>query len=335
MKITREIKIAIIGLICIVLIIWGMNFLKGKNILKKTTRYYAVYERIENLQVSAPVMIKGFKAGQVGKLYFDNNSRGNIIAVLSVQEEFVIPVNSVARLFSSDLMGTKAIEINISDSTRIYEEGDTIPTEIEADLAEQVSIQMLPLKNKAEDLIKDIQEALEVIKYVFNESTQENLTRSFASIKRTIQSLEQTSYNIDTMIISERSKFKNIFSNIEDITGNLKENNDYFNHIIQNFSTISDSLAKSTIASTIINTNKTVVELNEILAKINNAEGTMGLLLNDDSLYFELDRVSKDLDALINDVKKNPKKYVHFSVIDLGKTVYISDDKKITEKNKK
>lgn len=334
-KIRTEVKAGIIVLITIGALIWGFYFLKGKDIFKNEDLYHAVYKRVDGLSESSLVLINGLKIGLVRKVDFISETDRNIIVTFAVPRDYKIQKNSVAEIFSLDLMGSKGIRINITSDSLFYKPGDTLISLIERDLKEQVSAQVLPLKSKAEDLLKSMDSVMVVIQYIFNESTRDNLSKTFASIKKTIENLEHSSVALDTLMQNEKGKLSRIFSNVESITHNLKANNDQLTNVINNFSNISDSLAKSNIKSTIYNANQALTDANLILNKIKSGEGTIGMLLNNDSLYNNLERSSLNLDKLLKDIRENPKRYLHFSVFDFGKTVIVDEDGNKVKKNKK
>lgn len=320
MKIPVEIKIGIIAVIALALLFWGFNYLKGKNMLKQTNRYYGIYDNVEGLKETAPVLLKGYKVGQVDAIYFNREYAPDKLTVaFSVEKRFKIPSRSVASIFSSDLMGTKAVRLELSEGETYLVDGDTLVSEVEASLQEQVSVQMLPLKNKAEDLMLEIQKALEAMQYVFNESTQKNLRKSFESIKNTIASLESTSSALDTLVQEEKAELAGIFQNVASITTTIRNNNEALSHAIQNISAISDSIAAASLTQTIGNAERVFMETGSIMEKINRGEGSLGLLLHNDSLYRNLESTSKSLDKLVRDINENPKKYLRFSVFDFGK----------------
>lgn len=208
---------------------------------------------------------------------------------------------------------------------------------IEGDLKEQVSMQMLPLKRKAENLMSSVDSVLSVIQYIFNKDTRENLTRSFSSIEHTFQRLENTAGTLDTIVTGQKSHMENIITNIDSISTNLKDNNKNITNILTNFSSISDSLSAIEIAQTINNAKLTLKQTNDILEKINSGKGSLGLLINNDTLYMNLEAASNNLTNLLIDLKNNPKKYVHFSLFDTGKSVYLNSEKtnKLLTKEKK
>ncbi len=261
-----------------------------------------------------PVSINGLNVGQVKNLYFEDNHSGRIVVEIVVTSDFPIPVNSIAKIYSSDIMGSKAIEIVLGNSTVIAVAGDTLLTSIEAGLKEEVNRQVQPIKKKAEDLLATIDSAVTVISEIFNENARRNLAQSFESIKNTLEAIQSASYEIDTLVTVERNRLADILTNIESITKNLDKNKDNINNIISNFSAISDTLAKAEIPKTFNNANIALKNIAEIADKINKGEGTIGLLIHNDSLYYQLEKSAADLNKLLEDIRKNPKKYVRFSL---------------------
>lgn len=334
-KISREIKAGVIVIIAIAFFVWGYTFLKGKDLLEKTYTYYAIYERVDGLMNSAPVFVNGLKVGNVGEILFLNDTNRNVIIELKVDKNFLIPYKSIAEIYSADLMGTRAIKIVLSNENKYYRPYDTIYSSIEADLKTQVSAQVLPLKHKAEDLIKSIDSVMTVVQSIFDKQTRYNISRSIESIKNAVESLEKTSVTLDTLVQSERYALTRIIANIESISENLRNNNELITNVIKNLSALSDSLQQANIKQTIFNANKALYEANLILDKINRGEGSLGMLIHNEQLYKNLESSSKNLDVLLRDLRENPKRYVHFSLFDFGRTVIIEDNEKNRKKYKK
>ncbi len=319
MKISREVKIALVFVVTLALFIWGFNFLSGKDVFSKQRTYYAVYDQINGLDEANPIVVSGLKIGQVKRISFHPDFKGKILVeFLVTNNDIEIPSNSVARLFSSDIMGSRAIEIRLGNSTTMAQSGDTLSTELAATLGEEVSIQMLPIKQKFENVMLSLDSVLVIIQSIFNENTRQNLMMSFESIKLTIQNLEHTTFTIDTLMTTQKYKLAAIIGNVESISANIKKNNDKITNIIENFSKISDTLAKANIASTIDNANKAIGEFSSIVERINRGEGSLGMLVNNDSLYRNLESSSDQLNQLIEDIKLNPQRYVHFSLFGRG-----------------
>lgn len=324
MKLSKYTKLGLLIVFSFAIFIWGMNYLKGIDFFKKNTTYSVIYERIDGLLESSAVMMNGYQVGQVKSIDFSDKNDGSLVVSFSLEGDFRIPRGSAARIISSDIMGTKSIKLQIIPSNSYYQPGDTIPGSIEEDLKEQVSMQVLPLKNKAEQLLASLDSAITVITYVFNAEARKNLSESFTRINQTILNLETVSNELSDLLVSEKSNLKGIIQNTNELTTSLNESTDDFSNIVSNFSSISDSLAAADLANLIVELRSSAEGINGIIEKVNAGEGSAGKLISDDELYGNLTEMSQSLDYLLKDVRNNPKRYVHFSAFDLGKNVYVS-----------
>ena len=312
-KLNKEIKVGVLIVLGLAFLYWGINFLGGRNFFSKTKIFYAVYNQVNGLAEANWVMINGVKVGEVREISF-MDIKGRVLVEFAIKNDVQIPKNSIARIYSSDVLGSKAIEIVLGESTELVKKGDTLLSQIQPSITEEVSYQMLPLKRKTESLMASLDSVLAVIQYVFNESTRENLKHSFESIRFTIQNLEHTTFNIDTLMSSQRTRLSQIIYNFESISSNIRTNNAKLTNIINNFSDISDSLSKAKIINTINNANKILSDFSLISNKINTGQGSLGLLINNDSLYNGLEKSSNELNLLLEDLRLNPHRYVHLSV---------------------
>ncbi|MCX7862594.1 MAG: MlaD family protein [Bacteroidales bacterium] len=333
-KISREIKAGVIVIIAIAFFIWGYSFLKGKDLFEKTYSYYAIYDRVDGLMTSAPVYVNGLKVGNVGNISFVNDSNRKVLIEIKVTKDFLIPQKTIAEIYSADLMGTRAIKLVLSNEKKYHLPNDTILSSVEADLKSQVSAQVLPLKHKAEELIMSIDSVMTVVQSIFDKQTRYNITRSIENIRVTLENLVKTSVTLDTLVQSEKYALTRIIANIESISENLRNNNELINNIMKNLSAVSDSLMQANIKQTVLNANKALYEANIILDKINKGEGSLGMLIHNDQLYKNLESSSKNLDLLLRDLRENPKRYVHFSLFDFGRTVILEDNEKNRKKYK-
>jgi phospholipid/cholesterol/gamma-HCH transport system substrate-binding protein len=321
-KISKYTKLGFLVLACLTILIWGINFLKGTNLFKKSTDYYVVYEKIDGLLESSSVTINGFQVGQVSEIQLLNDYSGRLMVTISLHGNYNIAKGTVAKIVSSDIMGTKSIKLEIVHSGEYYHPNDTIPGTTEGDLKEQVSMQVLPLKKKAEELIASLDSALTIVTAVFNEKTRENLMQSFENINRTVANIESASGELDKIISS--GKVNSIVTNLDSITTTISQNSHQINNIIKNFSTLSDSLSKLNINPVFAEISSSVTGLNKIIQKLNTTDSSAGLLINDPVLYQNLNSLASSLDLLLKDVRTNPKRYVHFSAFNVGKDVYIT-----------
>ncbi len=314
MKLSKEVKVGIVTTIAIGCFLFGFNFLKGKNLFSSQRKFYAVYSNIDGLVEADPFVINGFRIGMVGKIELYPDTTGRLIVTLIVKEDIKIPKNSVAKVVSSGLLSEKAVQLILGDGTDYANPGDTLSSAQEDNLKDAVNKTIAPLQKKATDLISSIDSVMTVVQEVLNDKTRKNITRSFESIRNTLSSLEVTSYRLDTMVISEQGKISNILTKVNVLATTLAGNSSDLSNIIKNFSSISDTLAKANIASVLNNADVALSQASSILGKINRGEGTMGMLINNDSLYHKLDSSAAELDKLLEDLRLNPERYVHLSV---------------------
>lgn len=331
-------KYVLIGLltaITILIFVFGLNYLKGKNYFIEEDTYFVVYQRIEGLTKSSPVLLNGYSVGQVRDIRFHDLSKGNLIVEFVVEKEIHIPDQSVARIFSQDLMGTKAIELEFSEKEDLMGPGDTLIAETEESLKEQVSIEMLPLKNKAEDLLKEMEDAIRIINLIFNERTRSNLKQIIEELNYTSRSLRSSTASIDTLLKEENQRIHRLLVNLESITNNFSQNNENITGLMANLRQLTDSLNKVDFNGTVEEVDSTLMAINHILIEIENQRGTLGKLIYDDSLYNALNRSTEDIGLLAEDLRVNPKRYLHFSAFDLGRTMYVLDEDKMKKRAEK
>jgi len=314
-KFSKEVKVGFLVTAALAALLWGMNYLKGIDIFTGDNKYFAIYNQVDGLVPSSDVILNGVKIGQVSKIEFLQDKSGRILATMLIKRKVFVGKNSVASIISSDLLGGRAIDIKLDSLSPPAQDGDTLLSDIQSSLSEQVG----PIKDKAERLIMSLDSLAVSLNQVFNPVTRKNLDNSVVNLDKSLKSIENASRSLDNMISSENGKLRKMIANVESITNNIKNNNEELSNVIRNFSQISDTLVKADLAAVISNTNKTLQQTSSIMEKINRGEGSLGLLINDDSLYNALQRGAEDLDRLLIDLKQNPRRYVHFSVFGGGK----------------
>lgn len=314
MKRYKQILIGVSFIFALLLFIWGYNFLKGKNLLEKQIIYYAEYHNVSGLVTANPVMINGVRIGQVRKVYLNPDLSGNVMVMMTLNQQFPIPGNTVAKIFSADLMGSKAIDLILGNSPTLAHSGDTLQSATEASLKEAVSAQVQPIKIKAEKLLSSIDSLVIAIHTVFTESAVDNLTASFDDIRKTFSHLENATSNIDTLVGTQSNRISSILTNIDSVTYMLNENREGISNIIANLDQFSDTLASTNISSTIDHANKSLEQLQFLLTQVNEGKGTLGMLMHNDTLYIEINKSAEELNKLLKDIRENPKRYVKFSL---------------------
>ena len=308
----KEFKIGLFAIASIIALIFGVNYLKGINILNENRNFYAVYGNIGGLQVGSTVLVNGYKVGMVSDINLLAQQRQNLLVTISIDKEFDIPVNTICKIVNQDLMGSKGITLVLGDNNYLVNSGDTLIGNIEGSLQDEVNAQILPLKNKAEELIGSIDSVMMIVTAVLNKNTRENLRNSLSSLDKTFELMSQTMGKVDTMVDLNDERISKVIQNLESITTNLESSNGKIKNILTNFSSLSDSLAKADIGTALQN-------LSDLTTKINNGEGSIGLLLKDDKIYVNFEKSTRELASLLEDIKKHPSRYVNFSIIGGGK----------------
>lgn len=308
MKITNETKVGVLAAVAIAILIIGYSFLKGNDVFSSENEFYARYDRVDGLAISKPVLVNGYQIGRVSDLTLQPN--GQILAQFKIDPEYAIPKNTIAKLESTDLLGGKAIVFELGTGSDFAEDGDTLNANIQKNLTDQIE----PIQKKAEQIIARLDSVLTSVNATLSPEFQRNFDRSFASIARTLETMEGTTKTVDGLVTSQSVKIAGIMSNLESITGNFRNNNAKITNIMSNFEKLSDDVAKANFAQTIAEANKAVADLQVIVNKVNTGQGTLGQLINDEKMYNNLNNAAANLDKLMIDLKANPKRYVSFSV---------------------
>lgn len=303
MKLYKEAKIGLIAVVIIALFIWGYGFLKSRNIFKPRDSYYAVYDDIDGLIESSQVLLKGYKVGAVNTIKFDYKKSGKFIVKFSLEERVKIPKNSIAQLISaSPISTTKDMKLIFSNSNEYYEPGDTLLSGIDKGLSGVLDL----LTKKAEVMLTSLDTSLTSVNKIFNDSTRESLRKAIKDFRSITNSLSQS--------LGENGDINKSMENLKSVSQNLKNNNEQLTNIIHNVSSLSDSLSKTEIKAMIANANRSLSNADSILASIKEGEGSLGLLVNNDTLYYNLKNASESLNKLLQDLYEHPKRYVHFSI---------------------
>lgn len=329
----KAIKIGLILVIVAGILIWGINFFKGRNLFTNENVYYTTYSQVEGLQVNSAVLLRGHKIGHVKDIYFTSSKYDQLTVELSIFSDIELPKASIAKIFSSDILGSKAIDIiipqNFNREDGYVQNYDTLNTEIEASITDQVRIEVAPLKAQAEKLLESAAIAIDQVKYVVNESNGQELRRCFIKLQDAIDAIHHSGVTLDTMLTNGSGNIQNILENVDSISYTINNHSDEIGTIINNFSKMSDSLSKANITQTLHKTEDAVTQLQTILKQVNSGQSSLGALIDDKSLYNNLDNASKQLNTLLIDVQEHPKRYVSFPIFSSGK------EKSKDTKNKK
>jgi phospholipid/cholesterol/gamma-HCH transport system substrate-binding protein len=320
LKLTREIKTAVLVIASILLFIWGYSFLKGRDLLSSYKTLYVEYETVEGLTASAPVTINGLEIGRVINIAINGNT-GNLLVELQIKSDFPISKSSIASIYEPGFIGGKQIAIvpNFKDKS-VVEQGDVLKGEIRLGLTDKVGDKLVPLQEKLDKIMANADVLITGVNNVLDKKAQEDLRISLGELSKTLEQFHKASLSMNTILDENKTQIKGVVTN--------------FNQISDNFSKISDSLNKADLGKTVKDLNKALGKVDGIMKGLEAGEGTMGKLLNDDVLYNNLSKTSTELELLLQDVRLNPTRYINVSIFGKKNKPYIAPVSEIILKEK-
>ena len=302
MKFTKEIKVGFLAVLGIMMSVFSYNYLKGINLFDKNRKFTVKYEKVDGLSVSNPVTMNGFKIGKVQKINFNSKNTRELLVDIIIDNDVIFPKTSLAELYETGLIGGKAIAIipDYKNDSTIAIDGDFLKGVIKPGLTELVN-QILPqVQLQIEAVMKNAEIVLQNINTLFDDETKKELKSSIEDFSNLTSSLSETSDEISKLIADNSENLTNSLSDFRSASNNIKS--------------ITDSLNSDDIKSITINLNSLVNNLNSITTSLKNSEGTAGKLINDKSIYDNLENATNQLNRLIEDIKLNPSRYINFSV---------------------
>ena len=300
MRLSKEIKAAFFVLSTILLFIFGFNFLKGSSLLDKQKTIYAVYDEVDGLLVGANVMINGLSIGNVTELDFLPNST-KILVTIKVKDKLNFSSKSTASIYETGVLGGLAISISpVFEKESIIKTGDTLKSNVRPGLTELINRQIEPLSRQLQSTITSVDSIFTGASNVLNRQTQEEIKESINVLTSAIKAIKNSSIIIEQTLTSKNTQINNTIDNFEKISSNL--------------SNVSDELNSFDLSTLLSNLEVSVDGIGSIVNKLESDNSTIGKLINEDEVYNNLNSSIESLNILINDIKANPKKYVHFSV---------------------
>ena len=300
MRLSKEIKAAFFVLSTIMLFIFGFNYLKGSSLLDRQKTIYAVYDEVDGLLVGANVMINGLSIGNVTELDFLTNST-KILVTLKVKDKLNFSSKSTASIYETGVLGGLAISIEpLFDREFIVKSGDTLKSSVRPGLTELINRQIEPLSRQLQSTITSVDSIFTGASNVLNRQTQEEIKESISVLTSAINAINNSSIIIEETLTAKNNQIKNTIDNFENISSNLSD--------------VSNELNSAGLSNLITSLEVSVEGINSIVSKLESDNSTIGKLLNEDDIYNNLNLSLQNLSLLIDDIKSNPKKYVHFSV---------------------
>ena len=300
MKLSKEFKVGAFTIVALVTFFFGYNYLKGTDLFNSSKRYYLIYDNIDGLAQASDVILNGLPVGKVGDRQIMDDGSNRIKVTIVIQENVRIIKGSSAELFDNGLLGGKAVKLILAKGTEYHESGDYITTKVGISMTQEFT-------DGAKPIMKKVDSAL----YKFNKIID---AKTDSSIHTILSNLESTSISLKTLIKDADPKLQSTLGNISNLTASLAQTEKKLKPILEKMNGVADSLQKAKIAQTVANANKAIAELHQVIAKINKGEGSLGKLVNSDSLHNSLNKTVQDLDKLFIDMQDHPKRYIHFSV---------------------
>jgi ABC-type transporter Mla subunit MlaD len=310
LKITREIKTAILVIASILLFIWGYSFLKGRDLFTNYKTFYVEYKSVEGLATSAPVTLNGLVIGKVSSITIDENT-GVLLVELQLKTDFPISKSSTASIYEPGFIGGKQIAIipNFDDKT-LAVDGQKLQGGVKLGLTDKVGDQLAPLQEKLEKLLGSTEKLISGLNNVLDPKGQQDLKLTLAELSKTIEQFHKVSLSVNTLLDANKTQINGVVTN--------------FNKISGNFSKISDSLNKADLGKTVKNLNATLSRVDGIMSGLESGKGSMGKLLNDEAFYQNIKSSTKELELLLQDVRLYPTRYVNISLFGKKNKPYVA-----------
>jgi len=299
-KLSKEVKVGLLALIAGVILYVGFNFLKGTDFFSSKKKYYIIYKDVDGLTASNSVLLHGLSVGRVHSIRLLPQRDNLILVSIEVEGDVVLGDATVAVLTSSDLLGGKNIDLRLGKNTSIYKTGDTLKGYRDKPFTEI-------LEDRAMPILTNLDSTVQKVNKIFGDQLGN-------SIQTTLHNFEIASNDLRGMVKENRKNINVITTNVADLTTSLAETEKALKPLMVKLNAVADTINDLNMKRTIAKANTALQNLQDITAKINSGQGTLGLLVNDKSMYQNLDQSIKDLDKLMLDLQKNPKRYVHFSL---------------------
>ena len=305
----NQTRVGLFALITLIIAVFGFYFLKGVNLFTTKNKYYAIFDHIDGLYKSNPVVVNGFKIGTVKDMYIDQKT-GKIKVEIISEGNFQIPASSTASILSTDLVGSKTIAISLGGSSKMLDDGDTIRTVVQNDLMGKLNTAIDPLVLKINHTLTNLDSVLHGISGALG---KQDPTSTIHKLNEALDNIKSITAQLDVTL--KKGTLDKTLGNLASITGNIEKNNDGIKKIITNFADLTDTLKRADLAATVERARMAITEINILLKNINNGDGTISSLIKDKKVYNDIDGAILKLDALLADVKEHPYRYVNISVL--------------------
>lgn len=300
MKLTRELKTGIIVVGGIVLFILGFTFLKATNLFSSSRTFYAVYEKVNGLTPGTSVSINGLKVGNIQDIRFIDD-KGQLLVNFTIDNDFEFSKNSIAEIYDTGIIAGKGLRIvPVYDQSELAKDGDTLRASIDPGLTELVNQKLAPLQKSLDAILKNADSVMIGVDAILDSTSRQHIKNTLANLDGVTRNFNQAGQTLNNLLSSNKGKLDRTLTNVD--------------HLSENLANLSDTLVNADLGLAMNNLKNSMVKLNQVMDKIDSGEGSIGKLMNDDKLYTNLSEASLELELLLEDMRLNPKRYVHFSL---------------------
>ena len=312
MKINNEFKIGLLTIIALSAFAIGFNFLKGRGLWSNSMTLYANYNNVQGLAASNPVVINGLQVGMVSNISNDKDMK-KLLVTIELNEKLNIPKNSIAIIIPNPI-GNNKLEIKLGDDNNYLKDKDTITTQTSKSIVDDVLQKVDPLLFEVKKAVTTLDTLLKNVNSVFDRTAKNNVSEILTHLNELSASLTASGVSLEKMMEAQNGAVIKSINNIESFTENLAKNNKSINNIIGNLDKTTGKLSSIDLDKTLTSIDSTINSLASTIQRVNSNNGTIGLLMNDQTLYKNLASTSNKLNVLLDDIRTHPKRYVSVSM---------------------
>lgn len=298
----KEVKLGIIACIIIAATFLAVDFLKGKDLFTNDIKLHTSYSSVEGLSVSTPVTIQGYKVGNITEMRYDPQQRIYNIS-FTVLSEFDIPNDSYLEVYSSDILGSKALRIILGSSAEYFTSGESIKGETAADLIGKLTSELSSTKSQVDTLLTNLNKTVNSVNVILNKENTENIASVMEDLQKTMSDIAK----ISATIKNKTPEIESLITNFESVSNTIAASSESISKTLENAEQITSAITEAQIS-------ESINSLKNLLDGLQNESGTIGKLLTSDSLYNSITSLSSHLDSLVTKIEKDPKKYIKISI---------------------